>query len=131
MDSSKRCLCFSGRNLDDVIFLWPKTSCFVKLALYSTINCPPKGEVNSGESCFSIYQISRLRMKKLCLRFNRQCLFDVHDSASTSVSKQFSTISKHRKVKPRRLLGICWNNYFISRLTVPKRNAILTSISKQ
>ena len=51
-------------------FLWPKTNYFVKLALYCTINFPPNGEVNSGESCFSIYQISRLRMNKLCLSFN-------------------------------------------------------------
>ena len=41
-----------GFRLTSFFFSWPKTTSFVKLALYSTINCPPKGEVNSGEKWF-------------------------------------------------------------------------------
>ena len=60
----------SEKGFRSISFLWPRTAFFVKLALYYTVKCPPKGELNSGESCFSLYQISLLNMNKLYLRFN-------------------------------------------------------------
>ena len=79
-----------------------------------------------GDSCFSIYQMSWIKIKKELLVHNRRHLrksslnwqcFGVHfyDFVANSVRKFFLPTSKHRQAKLCLFLGICWYNGFIYR----------------
>ena len=113
----------------------------------NSVQLSPEGEVNSrdiyrdakrrgiylpfftdpkGDSCFSIYQIRWITMKKVTslsrnFDYNLQtfrwfCQVYFYDFVANSAWIQhFLPTSKHRQAKVRRFLGFCLHEYFIYR----------------